>query len=464
MKPVYHFVLLAIFSISILSCSNEFTDMGSGIQPAADRIRIKTDTFHLSTSNMFVDRIMHRADLDSLLLGTFVDRKFGTTQADILARFEAPFSGQGFRFPENAQPDSVFLQLSYRSWFGSQQSPLSVRAIEMNKGRILDFYEPYFTNTNSFDFVDRNNMVVLGDTILAASDPTNIIRIRLSNDFKNRLFENSRDFTTEQDFFERFNGMWITSPLGDAVMLHLRTISMSLYWSYETTVSGRDTTFVNTTGYVVNKVVINRFQHPEQDKVRTYLEANDSINFIASPANIFTRVNIPMRRIVEQMIKNVGSDRRLTVNSAIVRVEARGLRNAQSANELSVLVPSNMLLMPVADMNSFFLQDRLPNDSIPFTSINLVDSTYNFNIAAYIDREIRRVRIDHGNGQYTINTNDIVETMEMVLVPIRISLTQGMQGVQVTGVSQQILMSGVAIRSGNDPRRPMRIDMVYSGF
>ena len=464
MKSLHYIILFATLSLFVFSCSNEFTDMGSGIQPGDDVILIKADTFHVSTSNLLIDRIMHRPDLDSLLLGTFVDHKFGTTQADILARFEPPFSGQGFRFPENARPDSAFLVLSYRSWFGSPQSVMSVRAIEKNRDRFLDFYEPYFTNTDPFDFVDRNNIVVLGDTILAAGDPTNTIMLRMSSDFTERLFENSRDFTSETDFFERFNGMWITSPLGDATMLHLRTITMTLFWSYDTIVGGQNTTFRNTTNYVVNQVVINRFLHPDQDRIKTFLEANDSINYIAAPANIFTRVNVPMRRMVEHMLSSVGSDRRLAVNSAIVRVEARGLRNTTSSDVYSVSVPGSMLLMPIADMDNFFMQRRLPNDSIVFTTINLTDSTYNFNIANYIDREIRRVRIDHGNGQYTINTNEIAETMEMVLVPIRITVQQGMAGTQVTAVNQQILMSGVAIRSGNDPNRPMRIDLVYSGF
>ena len=457
MKSANYFILFAILSLLFFSCNNDITDMGSGIQPEGDRIIVRADTIHLSTANLFIDRIMHRPDLDSLLLGTFVDNKFGTTHADILARFEPPFGETGFRFPDNAQPDSAFLILSYRTWFGSPTSVMSVRAYEMNRGRILCFYEPYFTNTDPFEFVDINNQVILGDTILSAGDPTNIIRIRLTEEFTRRLFENSRDFTTETNFFERFNGMYLTTPLAGGTMLHLRSISMTMHWHYENT--ALDTIFSNTTDYVVNKVVINRFLHPEQDRVRTFLEANDSINFVASPANIFTQVNVPLRRIVEEMNNSVG-DRRLAVNSAVVRVEAQDISNETSSSVLSVPVPSTMLLMPKAEMNSFFMQSRLPADSIVFAQFNMADSTYHFNIASYIDREIRRVRVDEGNGRYTINTGALAETMEMVLVPVRITASQQ----QITSVNQQVLMSGVAIRSGNHPTRPMRINLVYSGF
>jgi hypothetical protein len=433
--------------------------MGSGIQPEGDKITIKADTFHLTTANLFIDSIMHRPDLDSLLLGTFFDDKFGITHADILARFEPPFSGTGFRFPENAKVDSAFLVLSYRTWFGSQNSVMSIQAFEMNRGRYIDFYEPYYTNTNPFDFVDINNQVLIGDTVLATSDPSQMIRIRLTDDFTNRLFENSKNFTSETDFFERLNGMYITSQLGDATMLHLRTISMTMFWHYDATVAGKDTTFVNTTDYVVNKVVINRFLHPEQDRIKSFLEANDSINYIASPAKIYTQVNVPLRRIVEQMKDSIGNDKRLVVNSAIVRVEAKDTRNRTSSNVFSVPVPGNMLLMPKKDMDNFFRQERLPTDSIVFSQFTAADSTYSFNIASYIDREIRRVRV--GND---INTNELDEIMEMVLIPVRITAVQAQGGAQITSVKQQVLMSGVTIRSGKDPNRPMKINLLYSGF
>ena len=458
MKSPYHFILLAIFSLSFFSCDNEFTDMGSGIQPEGDRVIVLTDTFHLTTANLFIDGIHHRPDLDSLLLGTFVDNKFGTTQADILARFEPPFEPTGFRFMPNTVVDSAFLILAYRTWFGAQNSVMSVQAFEKNRGRFLDFYEPYFTNANPFDFVDIGNQVLIAETALTANE-AQVIKLRLTDDFTNRLFENSRDFTTETDFFERFNGMWITSLLGDATMLHLRAITMTMFHHHPTTIAGRDTIISNTTDFVVNKVVINRFSHPDADEIRSFLEANDSINYVASPAKIYTQVNIPLRRIVQSMVDSVG-DRLLAVNSAIVRVEAKDTRNVESSNIFQVPVPSSMLIMPKSEMDMFFKQGRLPTDSIVFAPFVPSDSSYSFNIARYIDREIRRVRASDG----TIDTNLLDETMEMVLVPVRITTAQTQAGTQITAVRQQILMNGVSIRGGNDPNRPMRISLLYSGF
>jgi len=176
MKSFHYFILSAIISLIVFSCKSEFTDMGSSIQPESDKVTIKTDTIHLATANLFIDSIHHRPDLDSLLLGTFFDNTYGATHADILARFEAPFTefGSSFRFPEGANPDSAFLILSYRTWFGSQNSVMSIKAYEKNRGEFLGFYDPYYTNTNPNSFVDFNKPnVLIGDTILATSDPSN---------------------------------------------------------------------------------------------------------------------------------------------------------------------------------------------------------------------------------------------------------------------------------------------------
>jgi len=442
--------------------------MGSSIQPEGDKITVRTDTFHLTTKNLFIDSIHHRPDLDSLLLGTFFNKRYGTTHADILARFEAPFTGSGFRFPANAKPDSAFLILSYRSWFGSPNSAISIRAYKMNSGRILDFYEPYYTNANPFNFVNVDNQILISDTVLATGDASQIIRMRLTEEFRDSLFRLSKDFQTEREFFRRFGGMYITSQLGDATMLHLRAISMVLFYHYSTTIAGRDTTLSNSVNYVVNKVAINRFTHPDADRIRKYLDAEENrhINQISSPAKVYTQVNIPLREMVKQMQNSIGDDKRLAVNSAIVRVEAvrEETDDTPNSSAYSIPIPHNVLLMPKGELNNFFRQERLPNDSVVFSGFSSSDLSYTFNIASYIDREIRRVRQGNVTDGYALNFDNLADTMKMVLVPVRITTTAGMGGATISSVRQQILMSGVTIRSGNDPERPMTISLLYSGF
>jgi len=437
--------------------------MGVSIQPEGDKITIKADTFHLATENLFINKIYNRPD--SLLLGTFVDKKYGTIHADILARVEAPFDSTGFRFPTNEvelKADSAFLVLSYRSWFGAANSTMSVKAYEMNKNKSLDYYTYYPTDINPDDYLDYANL--LGDTIFTANDSSSNIRIRLSDEFTNRLFENSRDFADADDFFAKFNGLYITSGIGDATMMYLRSVNMVMHYQYKTKIADRDTIFTNSTNYVVNNVVVNRFLHPDADMIKEKLEQNDSINYVSSPANIYTQVNVPLRKIIEHMQNSIGEDKSLAVNSATIRVEAKDTDNKATASDsdITLPLPVNMLLMKKEDMDSFFTQERLPIDSIVYASYNSTDSCYTFNIASYIEREIRRAPKDE-NGKILISSE--LEEMEMVLVPVRITASTDYSGnTTISSVKQQVLMSGVAIRSGKDPNRPMKINLLYSGF
>ncbi len=433
--------------------------MGTRIQPDGDKIVAKADTFHLSSQNIFVERIFNRPD--SLVLGTFIDNKYGTTYADILARFEAPFDTTGFRYPENAQADSAFLILSYRSWFGAERSSMSVKAYEMNKGKYLDYYTYYQSDLDINEYIDLSSPILLGDTIFAANDSSNV-RIRLTKDFTDKLFENSKDFNSEDDFFKKFNGMYITSPLGDATMIYLRGINILLYYHYNTTIAGKDTVFINTTNYVVNNTVVNRFQHPDTTQIKQYLQLHDSINYISSPANIYTQVNIPIKKIIEQMQDSIGVNRKLVVNSALIRVEAKDTDNKTSVSNISIPVPANMLLMKKEEMNNFFTQERLTSDSIVYSSYSSTDSCYTFNIARYITSEIKKASKDE-NGKILIP--DDKQELEMVLVPVRATISTDYYGNStISSIKQQVLLNGVTIRSGKDPNRPMKINVLYSGF
>ena len=96
-KFAYYSLLLVIASCLLASCDSNITNMGQSIRPEGDQIKVATDTFRLSTANVFVEKMYNRPD--SLLLGTFKDDRYGTTYADILARFEAAFDRarrQGF--------------------------------------------------------------------------------------------------------------------------------------------------------------------------------------------------------------------------------------------------------------------------------------------------------------------------------------------------------------------------------
>lgn len=456
MKSIYYKIVLSLVLFAVVACKSDVTDMGASIQPEGDKILVKTDTVHLSSDCFFVDSIFNRPD--SLLLGTFIDEKYGTIQADILARFEPPFAEGDYRYPSNAKVDSAFLVLPYASWFGASNSTMAIKTYEITK-EVLNYYTPYSSNANIEDYIDLSNPTLLGDTVFAPNDSSYIL-VRLFDDFTQHLFDITKSFETEDEFFENFSGMYITTELSDATMVYLQGATIILYYHYEKEIAGKDTVFVKNTNYVVNSTVINRFQHPDSEKIKVRLDNDRTINYVSSPANFYTQIDIPLRRIVQQMQDSIG-DKRLVINSALVKVEAIETENRTESSDITVPIPSNMLLVQKSEMNNFFASPQpLPTDSAIYANYSTKDSCYTFNIAPYLTKEIKKAA---NNNE--INISEIPDKMEMILLPIQVTSSTDYYGnTTISAIKQQTLINGVTIRSGQDLERPMKMNLLFSGF
>lgn len=475
MRSVYSFILLSVISLLAFSCKNDnITNVGVGIQPKEDAIIVGVDTFHLSSESFFVDKIYARPD--SFLLGSFYDSKYGTTHADILAQFRFPFSEDGFRFPANAVVDSLILSLGYDSWFGAENSTMAVSIYRMNKDNIFEYSGFYPSDLDPNDYVDFTQPnVLLGERIFTAKDATGTkdstrIVIHLSEAFKDDLgaiLKDTENVKNQDDFQKKFNGMFITSEFGDATMMHIRNrgINAFLYYHYETTVEGRDTIFNNFVTLPANNEVtqVNRFQHPDTAQIKANLLLRDSITYISSPANIYTRINLPVRKIVKNMLDSI-DNKKLMINNATIRVDVTEIPE----DDLDTPVPTNVLLLQESDVNRFFSKNNLENDSVIHSDYYKTDTTafYQFSVAKLISNEIKKVEYSSTeSGLTTVDVDNIPESINLVLVPVRINATYSSSGVRtITGIKQQILMGGATLRSGKNEYSPLRISTVYSGF
>lgn len=460
-------------SFLVFSCTDTLTNIGSGIQPASDQITIGTDTFHLKTETVFVDSIFSRPD--SFLLGTFYDTKFGTVQADILAQVNCPV---GFKFPPNAIPDSASVVLYYRTWFGSQYSPLDVNVYELNK-TIFDYSSLYPSNLNPDFYTDRS--VKLGERIFTAHDVVVLSndstyqgwrrKIKLSDDFVNQFFKDSY-YTSTSKFLNFFKGIYVTANYGAASLLTINQLDLNYYYHYTyvtKNISGGDSivTVKNNVVFPANSEVrqVNRFTHNDR---RSVVQIRDSVNYISSPANLQTRVYIPLSRIKKHMDAGING-KKLTVNSALLRVDVTETEQDTASQHTPVRY---LLLIKESAKDRFFINRELPSDTCAIRGDYTAEEIgltgvyryyYSFKISKLIANEI----LIHGSS--------VPENMAMRLVPVKIATSTSSSGtVSYESVKEDYLMSAVTIRSGNvieakdakdnKPTLPMCIKLVYSGF
>ncbi|MEI7504132.1 MAG: DUF4270 domain-containing protein [Paludibacter sp.] len=273
-----HSIILFFLSLLIFSCTDSLTNIGTGIQPTTDAITVGTDTFHVTTENVFVDYMYSKPD--SFLLGTFYDEKYGTTQADILAQVKYPLD---FTYHAGAIPDSALVVLYYKSWFGDKYSPLDVNIYEMNK-KTFDYSGLYPTNLDPSVYTDHDlyhPTNLLAHKIFSAKDATKKLTdttsviFKLDTAFVRKFIKGASTYTSDFAFTNYFKGLYITANYGAATMLNIRQIDLEYYYHYTYTAPGTSKldTVKNVVTFPANAEVrqVNRFLHPDKDLIKQKL-------------------------------------------------------------------------------------------------------------------------------------------------------------------------------------------------
>jgi len=454
----YSIIFLFFVSLFVFSCSDNLTDIGTGIQPSSDQIKIGTDTFHLISETVKVNSILSKPD--SFLLGTYYDTKFGSTKAEILAQVNCPV---GFQFPAGSVGDSASVVLIYDTWFGNKYSPLDVNIYEINK-KTFNYTSQYYSDIDPSEYCDQS--IKLSERIFSAKDAvksradTTAIKFKLNSAFVSRFFDTS-NYSSTDVFLKFFKGLYITASYGAATLLNINQVNLRYYYHYTYTtknISGGDSivTVNNNLFFPANSEVrqVNRFQHLDRDAL---VHPADSVNYVASPANLNTTLSIPLKRINQHMEAGI-ANKKLTINSALLKIEATDIKT----DTVSAPTTRYMLLIKEEAVDRFFKNQELPNDTCAVLAghtlalvVNTTDvyqDYYSFSVAKLIANELK---IAKDNGKVP------VEQIPMRLVPVLVTLdTSG----NVTAVKQDFLMSAVTIRSAKNTYSPMRINVVYSGF
>jgi hypothetical protein len=459
----WHFIFVFVISFVFYSCDNDLTNIGANIQPAGDAITLGIDSFGVSSENFDVEFIYSKPD--SLLLGTFFDETYGTLYADVLTQLQPPV---GVSYPANAKADSAKLLMVYYSWFGDKYSPLEVNVYKMDQGKTFKESELYPTNIDENEYSSKS--VLLGSKVFTATDyaggRTNsyVIQIDLDttfvfgqNKFSSEL-KASYTLGNETAFHNKFNGLYITSKFGSASLLNVQNIYMRYYYHYtyiRKTIDGlRDSTVTvsHYQDYPANEEVrtVNRVELPEKAAVLQRFNSDPTKNVVAAPANIYTRVTMPLNTIKTRLTTGVNG-KTMLINRAIFRVDVTDVQDTT----LAVPLVSSILLLNEDSVDNYFKTRKLPTTynsvlgsiSYEYDSNNELQYFYKFDMSKVLTHELAK--------------NPTTSELKFRLIPVSISY-DGSQNIKE--IKQQNLMRAVKMCSGTHPTKPMKLQMVYSGF
>ncbi len=465
--------LLVLVATILASCQPESMDAGASALQEADGIRVKADTFPLSSQLAKCSAISLTPD--SFLLGE-CDTHFGTIKADILTQLTCPV---GFQYPISSNPadlvvDSVCLYLYYRNWYGDGLAPLGIRVYEMDKAT-LNYNKPYPSDTtlHAFCSLDDSTCLVRPSRIVFAQEHTDSvylsstqsympsIRIKLSDDFAQRFFS-VRDFSSQERFNELFKGLYIATDFGGSTMLYVTNISMAVFYHFPSSLvsDSRDTTINDVKVFYANSEVrqVNRYIYPDREQVLEELSLQLDTNYIVSPANIYTRLSLSMDSVFNRIREQLGEeeDYRVYVNRANLTVDVLydAEQNSTRPRDQWDLPAEHMLLIREDKMETFFAKNELPTDTTAILgslttvvdTLGNISYSYQYSLAGLLTQQLR------------LSTPQT--QMHFLLVPVTVTTVNS----SITSVKQLQTISATRIRSSHNSGYPMNIELLYSGF
>ncbi len=329
---------------------------------------------------------------------------------------------------------------------------MEISAYEMDK-KTFSYSTPYPTNLNPADYSSLQS-IVTRNRVITPTKGGGKIAFQVKNSVAQRLFD-SNNYTSTEKFLQNFGGIYITTNFGASSLLNIRQINMILHFHYTYRKNNKDTTVNLSRNFPANSEVrqVNRFQFPDRNE---FVKERTDVNYVAAPANLQTRVNIPLKKMKERMNDSING-KKLTMNSALMRVDATEI----STDTLSHPVVSYMLLIKESAIDRFFTSKELPSDTCAivgqFTASRIGTTSeyeyyYSFNVAKLVANELKIAEKLNQEPE---------KNLKMRLIPVRVKMDTNNN---ITEVSQQFIMSAITIKSGQNAKSPMKINAVYSGF
>ena len=456
------FVLFVFFS-----CSKD-NITGMTVLDTDDEILVGTDTFRLLTYMIQAEHIP--SDPDSILLGE-ADNNLGTLHADFITQLTCP---EGFVFPENAVLDSATLTLYYQNWYGDGNSPMAINIYQLDK-KTLDYDSVYYSDIDISEYCSKadSTIAVTQPRIITAASPKNtyssssvslsLINFRLTDPVMNKLY-NGGKYLSQQQFNEAFKGFYVTTEFGSATVLYIVNMAVTLHYHFSYQLNGRDTTSTDAVYFYSTDEVrnVNRVQYTHTPDYAAELMKDSTISYIASPANIYTVIDIPMAKMVESVKDSILNGKRPYVNSAEIKIYATNYTTQPDSNDVTQWAqpPRYMLMIAAEKAEDFFYSRSLPNDSTALLSALATETDSLDNTLAYYSYDVSYALTEY------LHNPEPIDTFSVVLIPVSVAAqtSTAYNTTTITSVRPLQIITNTTINTEFNSKFPLRLSVVATGL
>jgi hypothetical protein len=256
--------------------------------------------------------------------------------------------------------------------------------------------------------------------------------------------------------------LYIRTDFGGSNVLYVNDITMTVFYHFTLSRPQMNDTVINDTrAFYANEEVrqVNRFTYPNRESILQQYSQEKDINYIVSPANIYTELSIQMDSIYNRINQELADTTtyRVYINKADLTLDVIYSDSITDRPRDNWDTPaSHMMLIQKEEMNKFFSTNKAPSDSVAIIatlsastdSLNNISYKYTYDLSDFLTKQIR--------------SEHRVDQMTFVLVPVAVTSNTSTGAILSVKPSQTI--SATCIRSANDTIKPMDIEVVYTGF
>lgn len=490
-------LFFASATMALMSCDDNTNEIGSSLINNLDKLNVQADTFTVATRSIAAGSVLSRNSTGYVgrvkdpQTGAYVTGNF-MTQFHVLENFQFPEKDSIRSLSSTGEiiADSCELRLYYDNYFGDSLATMKLTAYEMNKpmeeGRFyysnFDPEKEGYLRTNGlkkskvYTLYDKN----VSDDTRSDSRYMKNIRVKIDQPYTDKngktysnygsyvmqkYYENPKYFKDAYAFIHNVvPGFYFKNQGGLGSMAYVSISQLNVYFRLSAMVTKYDTTYVDKKPVITEKQVLDTLSRvasfagtDEVLQATTIDNDNDNIStlvgdngctWLKTPAGIFTEMDIPVEKIMSGHEKDV-------LNSAKV-VFTR--LNSFSKDNYGLGIPQTLLMIPKADMYSFFEENRIADNKTAFlAAYNSSYNTYTFNNISNL--------VAHLASTSAEERAQNPEWNKVVIIPVTTTYNKTSTAQELTKVSHDMSLTSTKLIGGSaNPYEPIKISVVYAKF
>lgn len=488
----------SLIALTSFSCSDSTDSLGLDMMPDSDNITVEAKILPVTTETILAGPVFAKSSMG--YLGNFTDPQFGRIKADFLTQLTCT---EQFTFPldrmvavddkatnKEYRAENASINLYYSSYFGDPTSANRLSIYQLDNELTKDNFTNYYTNINPDDYYSSTSLrmqkaysavdMSVAESVRNSATYYPSVSVKFPIEKANdiiKLFQTCKANNTsfKDAFAKAFKGIYVKCDHGDGTILYIDQVNLSISFKvYAMEKDGvtrmkkkdkgheqEDSTYVTAAQFGATKEVVqaNSFTN---DQTLDELAKIKDYTMIKSPAGLFTKVNLPLEQLIDDMNSVVGNKKRV-LNT--VRIAFDGY-NRTTENQFGMGAPSSLLLIRQKDMKEFFEKNMLPNKKTSFLSSKETNrpNRYLFsNIATLITEvspEYKKLKEDlkkPGANATEINAK-IKALSEFVLVPVVVD-TDKSQNNNLVSVRHDLRPGYIKLKGG---LTSLNMEVIYS--